>query len=90
MLLYQKPLHIEKSHVSQLGLRGPRIMRPQAEWFPSPDSHQTGNLFEFPMGMASCFYPMTHGNKVAGCWEFAQFSTPLFSTDFDAGRGINE
>ena len=40
------------------------------------------------MGMGSCFYPIAHGNNAAVCWEFAQYSTPTFSTDFDDGHGI--
>ena len=35
------------------------------------------------MGIRSCFYLVTRGNEVAGCWEFARSST-----DFDTHHGI--
>ena len=52
-----------------------------------PDGRGVVNLFGIPTGMGSCFYPMIHMNKDAGCWGFTQFPTP-FSIDFDASRGI--
>ena len=32
-------------------------------------------LCQFSMGMSSCFYAMTLGNELTGCWQCAQFPT---------------
>ena len=37
----------------------------------------------------ACFYPITHGMRVTGCWENVHFLTPPFSTDFFTGHGKN-
>ena len=47
-----------------------------------------GRIFN-KKGTGSCFYPMTtHRNEINGCWETAQFPTPLFSSGLDTSRGI--
>ena len=51
--------------------------RLSGSWSPQLPSWESCN---FPMGMCSCFNPMTHGNEVTLCWETMQFPTPPFHT----------
>ena len=70
---------IEKLHNSQRGnCQGPGAMRSQAEWFLEPHHPPrklpSWVLYNFRMGIGSCFYPMTHSNE--GHWVLGNHAIP--------------
>ena len=65
----------------------PETMMLEVGWFLGRDSQQVENICSLVMGRSSSFYPMSYENEVVGCWEFTQFPTAPFSTEFDAGHG---
>ncbi len=69
--------------------QGSGTTQPVVSWFIGHDSHRVRNLCGLPTCRGSCFYPTANGRKVSRCWEFTKFPTAPFSTDFDAGHGIN-
>ena len=80
--LYQEPIPIEKSHNSQLGTPFRSRMVSGAWWLPSWE------LYDFSIGMGSCFYPMIHGNVGHSMLGNCTVPNGPFSTDFDTGRRI--
>ena len=83
--VYSKNPYLLRNHVipkeAIVGVQEPQGRRPQ-------QMPRWGSC-DFSMGMGSCFYPMTPGNKChSECWKIVHFPAPNFSTDFDTGHGI--
>ena len=79
MALKEEPMPLQKSHISQLGASSENEKtQPMASCFPCPDGAPCSEMYDFHMGMGSCY---SHEASTAEI-KFFQHHTEYTSAHF--------